>query len=196
MSSDAALKNEASFLLCVLKIKEILKVTPFITMEDIIYSYFIKNPVCIYDGSLDYHLYPLRVIFIRVTVVTLKTRQKHQFEFSQLLSLNILCIPCFFPPVFLSVQQRSKGSLVNSMASITCWCTSPVLWRDDNAAAQRGRATSCSIGAGIGRAAPASGSTRLRQKVTFLNLNCWLRVKKRTPGVKTVVSNWDYPHFY
>lgn len=67
-----------------------------------IYSYFIKNPVCIYDGSLDYHLYPLRVIFIRVTVVTLRTRQKHQFDFSLLLSLNILCIPCcccccFFP---------------------------------------------------------------------------------------------------
>lgn len=109
MSSDAALKNEASFLLCVLKIKEILKVTPFITMKDIIYSYFIKNPVCIYDGSLDYHLYPLRVIFIRVTVVTLKTRQKHQFEFSQLLSLNILCIPCFFSSFLSFGPATVKG---------------------------------------------------------------------------------------
>lgn len=35
--------------------------------------YFINNPVCICNSSVDHHLYPLWVIFIRVTVETLIT---------------------------------------------------------------------------------------------------------------------------
>lgn len=43
-----------------------------------LHSYFIKNPGCVCNSSLDDHLYPLWVIFIGVTFVTLETEGKDQ----------------------------------------------------------------------------------------------------------------------
>lgn len=50
-----------------------------------LHPYFIKNPLCICYSSLDHHLYPLWVIFIRVTVVTLKLNQSKKIHFKKAL---------------------------------------------------------------------------------------------------------------
>lgn len=79
---DIFMVYEPHFFLAYCKSKRELKIAVCIylyinmKLKKGLHPYFIKNPVSICNSSLDHYLYPLWVVFIWMTVITLEAKSK------------------------------------------------------------------------------------------------------------------------
>lgn len=94
-----------------------------------LHPYFIKNPVCIRYSSLDYHLDPLWVILIGVTIKTLKPNST---GFGSYRAFIFKARPI---GKHVRICYNRKPIRIRLNDENNSWITSPVLWHADNVAA-------------------------------------------------------------